>query len=67
MSATKSGDPRIQYISDSIRAIPDFPLKGKAPLRIATLRLTARVSRERRIVMVSYLCSVKSCDVICHV
>ena len=28
MSVTKSGDPRIQYISDSIRAIPDFPHKG---------------------------------------
>ena len=31
MSATKNGDPRVAYISDSIRAIPDFPHKGRLP------------------------------------
>ena len=31
MSAAKNGDPRVAYISDSIRAIPDFPHKGRLP------------------------------------
>lgn len=46
MSATKSGDPRIQYISDSIRAIPDFPVKGIMFWDVTTLLLDHKAFKD---------------------
>jgi adenine phosphoribosyltransferase len=46
MSATKDGDPRIQYISDSIRTIPDFPHKGIMFQDVTTLLLDHKAFKD---------------------
>lgn len=54
MSATKSADPRIQYISDSIRAIPDFPHEGKF---LSTTAISLRVTPIAQLGIPSVVCS----------
>jgi len=46
MSATKSGDSRVQYISDSIRCIPDFPHKGIMFYDVTTLLLDHKAFKD---------------------
>jgi adenine phosphoribosyltransferase len=46
MSATKNGDSRVQYISDSIRAIPDFPHKGIMFRDVTTLLLDHKAFKD---------------------
>jgi len=46
MSATKNGDPRVAYISDSIRAIPDFPHKGIMFWDVTTLLLDHKAFKD---------------------
>lgn len=46
MSASKNGDSRVQYISDSIRAIPDFPHKGIMFRDVTTLLLDHKAFKD---------------------
>jgi len=46
MSATKAGDPRVKGIEESIRAIPDWPIKGIMFRDITTLALNPKAFQD---------------------